>query len=283
MSARPIPNAEEPKRGRGIQCSDCRTVMLTYYYALDERPLCARCQQPYAARIERGEGGGVMGRTLVYGVGAALAGAVLTALSLQIFGLLRMACSIGVGYLVGTAIKKANGGWPGRQFQLLAVVCTYLALGLGSVAPTVMSLGQARRELRQAAADSAAAARARAAADTLDDDEDPPAASPVADVANLADSLEAARSRPRPHRTPELENATKIAAVGVFGMLVRLMVLMITLPLLGLLQYGIYPAGVGVLAFMFGMKKAWDLTEGGVALTLSGPHRVGEGPIAPMF
>jgi len=61
------------------------------------------------------------------------------------------------------------------------------------------------------------------------------------------------------------------------------LLLMLVLPILGLLQYGIYAAGVGVLAFGFGMKKAWDLTEGGIELALSGPFRVGEGPIPPTF
>jgi len=282
MSASQIPTANAPQRSHGMQCSDCKTVLRTHYYALNERPVCGKCREPYAERIELGAGPGAMTRTLLYGVGAALIGAVLTGLGLRIFGLLRMLCAVGVGYFVGSAIKKANGGWPGRRFQVLAVVLTYVALGLGSVAPTLMSLGSARQELRRAAADSAAAAQARAAADR-DDDDDATSAAPAADLGKLADSLEAARSRPHVRPTPEVENAKKLAGGGMVHVLGGALLLMLVLPILGLLQYGIYAAGVGVLAFGFGMKKAWDLTEGGIELALSGPFRVGEGPIPPTF
>jgi hypothetical protein len=282
MSASQRPTTNAPQRSRGLQCSDCKTVLRTHYYALNERPVCAKCREPYAERIQLGAGPGAMTRTLLYGVGAALIGAVLTGLGLRIFGLLRMVCAVGVGYFVGSAMKKANGGWPGRRFQVLAVVLTYIALGLGSVGPTLMSLGSARQELRRAAADSVAAARARAAADS-DDADDAASAVPAADLGKLADSLEAARSRPRVRSSPELDNAKKLAGGGVVHMLGGALLLMLILPILGLLQYGIYPAAVGLLAFGFGMKKAWDLTEGGIELALSGPFRVGEGPIPPTF
>jgi len=59
--------------------------------------------------------------------------------------------------------------------------------------------------------------------------------------------------------------------------------MILTLPILANLQYGIYAAGLGLVAFAFGMKKAWDLTEGGMVLELSGPYKVGDGPIAPSF
>jgi hypothetical protein len=31
------------------------------------------------------------------------------------------------------------------------------------------------------------------------------------------------------------------------------------------------------------MYKAWDITSGGPALEVTGPHKVGSGPIAPAF
>ena len=58
---------------------------------------------------------------------------------------------------------------------------------------------------------------------------------------------------------------------------------MLTLPILANMQYGMYAAGLGLLAFAFGMKKAWDLAANGIELELSGPYKVGEGPIAPSF
>src|SRR5690349_19708029 len=137
MTASPVPNPEEPKRVHAIQCSDCRNVSRISYYALNERPICARCKLQYAERIARAKGHGAWNRAVFQGFNAASIGALVTALSITLFGLTRMICAVGVGYLVGTAIKKANGGWPGRKYQILAVGLTYYALGFGAIIPTL--------------------------------------------------------------------------------------------------------------------------------------------------
>ena len=283
MAASPIPNPE-PDRRRGMQCSDCRNVSRTSYYALNERPVCVRCKQQYAQRIELAKGPGAMTRCVMLGSLAAIAGAILTAIGISIFGLMRILCSVGVGFLIGSTIKKANGGWPGRKYQLLAVTLTYFALGFGAVLPTLMSLRAARRDYRQAVADSLAAARAKAAADsTAAEDPNKPEAGATDRLAALADSMEAARAKRPVHKSASAQSADQLARGSIFGVIKGALVLMIVLPILANLQYGIYAAGLGLLAFGFGMKKAWDLTEGGIELELSGPHKVGEGPITPSF
>jgi hypothetical protein len=80
-----------------------------------------------------------------------------------------------------------------------------------------------------------------------------------------------------------MQNATKLASVSPFAVIQTLLVMIITLPILANLQYGIYAAALGLFAFGFAMKKAWDLTEGGIELELTGPFKVGEGPIRPSF
>jgi hypothetical protein len=283
MAASPIPSPEEPERVRGIQCSDCRNVSRVSYYALNDRPICARCKQQYADRIARAKAPGAWARTVFQGVNAASVGAVITAIGISIFGFTRILCAIGVGYLVGTAIKKSNGGWPGRKYQYLAVGLTYFALGFGAVIPTLLSLRGARQAHQRVVADSIAAARARAAADSASADSNTTAARPVDQLATLADSMEAARARPRIRVSPSAQGAEKLASESLFGVISGLLLMILTLPILANLQYGIYAAGIGIVAFAFGMKKAWDLTEGGVELELSGPFKVGQGPIAPSF
>src|SRR5690348_7577157 len=157
--ADPVSAAEQP-RTSGMQCSDCRNVSRTYYYALNERPVCAKCKQQYGERIARATAPGAWGRTVIQGVNAAGVGALITALGISIFGFTRILCAVGVGYFIGTAIKKANGGWPGRKYQILAVALTYFALGFGAIIPTLLSLRSARRDYHQAVADSVSAARA---------------------------------------------------------------------------------------------------------------------------
>jgi len=275
---------QEPQRIRGMQCSDCKNVSRTYYYALNERPVCTKCKQQYGERIARATAPGAWGRTVIHGVNAASIGALITALGITIFGFTRILCAVGVGYFVGSAIKKANGGWPGRKYQILAVALTYFALGFGAIIPTVWSLRSARRDYRQAVADSVAAARAKAAADSASaSDSTRPSASSVDQLAAIADSMEAARSRRPVHKSAAEQGADKLARGSLFGVVTSLLVMILTLPILANLQYGIYAAGLGLMAFAFGMKKAWDLTEGGMVLELKGPYKVGEGPIAPSF
>lgn len=278
-SARP----EEPQRTRGVQCSDCRNVSRTSYYALNDRPICARCKPQYAERIARAKGPGAWARTVTLAVLAALGGAILTAIGISLIGPVRIICGVGVGYLVGSTIKHANGGWPGRKYQMLAVTLTYFALGLGMITPTLLSIRGAKRELQRAVADSIAAARARAEADSSAAENPNVEKAPLADLAAMADSMEAARSKPRIRKTAELQNAEKLAGAHFFSMIGGVLVLMLTLPILANLQYGLYATGFGLLAFGYGMKKAWDLTEGGVELQVSGPFKVGEGPIAASF
>ena len=282
--ADPVSAAEQPQHIRGMQCSDCKNVSRSYYYALNERPVCAKCKQQYAERIAKGTAPGAWGRTVIQGVNAAGVGALVTAIGITIFGFTRILCAVGVGYLVGSAIKKANGGWPGRRYQILAVGLTYFALGFGAVIPTLWSLRSARRDYRQAVVDSVAAARAKAAADSASaNDSTRASASSDDQLAAIADSMEVARSRRPVHKSSTEQGADKLARASLFGLLAGLLVMMLTLPILANLQYGIYAAGLGLLAFGFGMKKAWDLTEGGMVLELSGPYKVGDGPIAPSF
>lgn len=283
MAASAVPTPE-PQRTRGISCSDCKNVSRTSYYVLNDRPLCARCKPKYSERIDRATGPGAMSRTVVQGTLAAVGGAVLTAIGISVFGMMRVLCSVGVGFLIGSAIKKANGGWPGRKYQVLAVALTYFALGFGAILPTLWSLRTARRDYQHAVADSVASARARAAADSAAAaDSTRPEAGPTDDLAATADSMEAERFKKPVHKSASRESADKLAGASIFGVLRGIIVMMIMLPILANLQYGIYAAGLGILAMGFGMKKAWDLTEGGIELQLSGPFKVGEGPIPASF
>jgi hypothetical protein len=62
------------------------------------------------------------------------------------------------------------------------------------------------------------------------------------------------------------------------------MIAFFTLPVLAMFEFGLYVAGVGLLALGFSLYKAWNLTDGqGLDLHLSGPHRVGSGPLQATF
>ncbi len=73
--------------------------------------------------------------------------------------------------------------------------------------------------------------------------------------------------------------AQQLAEGNVVSRVANTLLLLFLLPILGLLAYGVYAAGIGIMALGFGIYKAWDITGQGVAHELSGPYRVGTGPI----
>ena len=56
--------------------------------------------------------------------------------------------------------------------------------------------------------------------------------------------------------------------------------LLVTIPLLANFVYGLYAGAFGALAMGYGVYKAWTITGNSVGVLLSGPHRVGTGPVA---
>ena len=73
-------------------------------------------------------------RALAYGTGAAVAGLVgyaLIAILLQ--GWVISYMSIGVGWIVGTAMIKGSNGIGGRRYQIAAAVLTYAAVSMAAI------------------------------------------------------------------------------------------------------------------------------------------------------
>ena len=260
----------EPKTGPHLWCSDCRTPMRTYYFALNTRPVCGKCKRGYDDKIERGDGPRAFRRALAYGLGAGLASAALFALVVLTMGFARMFLLVGVGVVVAKAINKATGGFYARRYQLLAVAITYVSIGLGCLAPVIKiasDMANTPPTAAEVAADSAAAA------------EEAELEAMLADPAEAAKQGEAERLAVDPE-SPEARAAARMTSGGFFGALGVVVMLLLTLPLLSMLAYGVYGAGIGILALGYGMYKAWDITSHGlVSYELSGPFRVGSGPI----
>ena len=73
-------------------------------------------------------------RALTYGVGAAVVGLIgyaLIAILLQ--GWVISYMSIGVGWIVGTAMMKGSNGVGGRRYQIAAALLTYAAVSLAEI------------------------------------------------------------------------------------------------------------------------------------------------------
>jgi hypothetical protein len=88
-------------------------------------------------------------RALTYGIGAAVVGLIgyaLIALLLQ--GWVISYMSIGVGWLVGTAMMKGSNGVGGRRYQIAAILLTYAAVSMAAV-PIGINFADERKQQRE--------------------------------------------------------------------------------------------------------------------------------------
>ena len=111
----------------------CNVVLAESFYQIQGVDVCGDCAAARRTGQELPDSRQKFLRALLYGSGAALLGwagwsAVEIVTGFQI-GLL----AIGVGWLVGTAIRKGTEGHTSRKYQIMAVVLTYLAISMSFV------------------------------------------------------------------------------------------------------------------------------------------------------
>jgi hypothetical protein len=252
VSAIPTNDLPAPPPGPAMWCSECRTALRSQYFALNERPICAKCRPQYAKMIERGVGPAAMRRAVTHGLLTTLAGAAALAIGVIIFPFLRLPIVVGIGWFMGKRIMGSVDGYGGRRYQYLAVGLTYLAISVGSMIPAIK---RAHDDAKRRAAIEAAQIRTLATEHQA-----------------INEELEALGIEPI--------KAEKEEEAGVGSVIIAFF----TLPILAMFEFGLYVAAVGLLALGFALYKAWDLTDGqGLDLVLKGPFRVGSGPIAATF
>ncbi len=223
--------------------------MRTQYFALNERPICAKCRPQFAKMIQRGVGAAAMQRAVIQGALTTLLGAAALAAGVIIFPFLRLPIVVGIGWFMGKRIMASVDGYGGRRYQYLAVGLTYVAILLGSLVPAIK---RANDDAKRRAAIAASDIRTLATQQKQLNEE--------FEALGIKDDV------PEPVAEPSVGKS-------VFAFLI--------LPMLAMFEFGLYAAGVGLLALGFALYKAWDLTDGqGLDLVLTGPFRVGSGPIA---
>ncbi len=153
--------------GGSMTCVMCKSSITDAYFQLNGRPICASCKAKADAQIAdikaRGTSPGAMSKAVVYGIGAAIAGAIVY-FAVAAYAHLEIGIiAVAIGYMVGSAMRKATGGVGGRRYQIIAVVLTYLsvagayaALGMHEVAAnsqlTSAMITQVARDLAGASA-----------------------------------------------------------------------------------------------------------------------------------
>src|SRR5215211_2840256 len=124
------PDAAAAPELPAVVCASCRTPLTTEYYDVNGTPFCAECRAGLERHVAGARGGRLLGKAALFGLGAAVAGAIVYYAVVAITDFEIGIVAILIGYMVGYAVRKATAGRGGRRFQVLAASLTYLAVGL---------------------------------------------------------------------------------------------------------------------------------------------------------
>jgi hypothetical protein len=117
----------------GDRCKLCQQPIGPVYYRIKDAIVCSSCADRARTESARDSHAAYV-RALAAGIGAAVAGLIAYALiSILLQGWVISYMSFGVGWLVGTAMMKASGGFGGRRYQIAAVLLTYAAVSMAAV------------------------------------------------------------------------------------------------------------------------------------------------------
>ncbi len=113
-----------------IFCAACKRPIVENYYEIGGAIVCEPCRTLIDSQLRGGSGFVRFLRALAFGTGAAAVGTAAYAAFIRAtnidFGLI----SILVGYLIGRAVRAGSRNRGGLAYQLLAVLFTYLAIGV---------------------------------------------------------------------------------------------------------------------------------------------------------
>lgn len=129
-------------------CQFCQQPLSGSYYRVNAGMACAGCAERMRGAIDTDKHAAYV-RALTYGIGAAVAGLIgyaLIAILLQ--GWVISYMSIGVGWLVGTAMMKGSNGVGGRRYQIAAALLTYAAVSMAAV-PIWIHFADEKKQERQ--------------------------------------------------------------------------------------------------------------------------------------
>jgi hypothetical protein len=132
----------------GVACVTCQRAILDNYFDVNEQPVCASCRSEIAQQTETPRGFGVIARAALFGLVAAILGAILYYAVIAITDFEIGLVAIAIGYMVGYGVRMGTRGRGGRRFQVIALVLTYWAVGL---AYTPFLFGQASQDATQQA------------------------------------------------------------------------------------------------------------------------------------
>ena len=154
----------------GVMCASCQRAIADEYFDVNGQSVCEGCRTQLAQLTQTPRSWGLFAKASVFGVIAAILGAILYYAVIAITDFQIGIVAIAIGYMVGWAIRKATANRGGRRYQVLALVLTYWAVGLAYTPLTFQELAeQEKQEQAQKATAGATPEAAPVAAESKDD------------------------------------------------------------------------------------------------------------------
>ena len=154
---------------QGVTCTVCQRAVSDEYFDVNGQSVCEGCRTNLAQLTQTPRSWGLFAKAGVFGVVAAILGAILYYAVIAITDFEIGFVAIAIGYMVGWAIRKATANRGGRRYQVLALVLTYWAVGLAYTPITFKAMIE--QDKKDQAQQATASATPEAAAPATADDE----------------------------------------------------------------------------------------------------------------
>jgi len=257
-------NQPGERTGPAVSCDACNRSIETYYYHVNGKSVCKDCRQKLERELAGARGTGALARALIFGIGAAIAGAAIYYAVIAIADLEIGIVAILIGYMVGYSVRKGASGHGGRRYQIIAAVLTYWAVGLAysPLAFKGMVEGKGPKAAATRTADSSGTTRVIAESATANAEATDSAPTRAVDSSAVTSTIT---------QSPKSESSMGFAKA--FGILV---LFVFALPIVAVL--GTMPSGlISALIIFIGMRQAWKMTAQ-PKIEITGPYKVGAGP-----
>ncbi|MBV8878826.1 MAG: hypothetical protein JO332_02570 [Planctomycetaceae bacterium] len=123
--------SKDPQPAAQVACAACKSPLVDQYFVVRGAKLCPNCSGALNQHLESGSKGARLLKATLLGLLAALVGGGLWALFIVKTNSMWGFVAIGLGYLVGLAVRKGSEGRGGRGYQFLGLALVYVAVATG--------------------------------------------------------------------------------------------------------------------------------------------------------
>jgi hypothetical protein len=135
----------ESSRPKGeAACAACKKALVDQFYVAGAAKICSVCREALQKVLTGGSASGRVLKAALLGLLAALVGGGLWALVIYATNYMIAFVAIGLGYLVGIAVRKGSGGRGGRGYQVLGLSLAYFGVATAYMGLVVADMGKSK-------------------------------------------------------------------------------------------------------------------------------------------